>query len=61
MIYDSQRQMLTKCYIIMYFINGMSKALNILNNINKWNNKKKPHQLLFIIKILINSIITMKF
>ena len=25
MIYDAQRQMLTKCYIIIYFIHGMYK------------------------------------
>ena len=30
MVYDSQRQMLTKCFIIMYFIQGMYKELNIL-------------------------------
>ena len=30
MVYDAQRKMLTKCYIIMYFIYGMYKELNIL-------------------------------
>ena len=30
MVYDAQRQMLTKCYIIKYFIHGMYKELNIL-------------------------------
>ena len=29
MVYDAQRQMLTKGYIIMYFIHGMYKELNI--------------------------------
>ena len=29
-VYDSQRQMLIKCYIIMYFIHAMYKELNIL-------------------------------
>ena len=30
MVYDSQRQMLTNFYIIMHFIHGMYKELNIL-------------------------------
>ena len=30
MVYDAQRQMLTKCYIIMYFIHGMYNELIIL-------------------------------
>ena len=29
MVYDAQRQMLTKYYIIMYFIHGMYKQVNI--------------------------------
>ena len=30
MVYDAQIQMLTKCYIIMYFIHERYKELNIL-------------------------------
>ena len=60
MVYDAQRQMLTKCYITMYFIHGMYKELNMINNNNNWKKEEKLHQLLFIIKGLINGIIPMK-
>ena len=29
MVYDTQRQILTKYYIVMYFIHGMYKEVNI--------------------------------
>ena len=48
MVYDAQRQMLTKRYIIMYFIHGMYKDLNIFIILIMKEKKKKLHPLLFI-------------
>ena len=49
MVYDSQRQMLTSVILIMYFIQGIYKELNIFIILMMKERKEKLHSLLFII------------